>query len=411
MALGGTFGCGGGASDGGIAFLNWDPVQKGTPLADAVAAFEEDGVKVEIQPARSSDYDTKLLTVMSSGATPDAIRINDDYVLGYSEQDQLLDLKPYLEKDKIDAADYFEHPFNFPVQSDGAHTAWASGTQPNMTFYNIDAFKEAGVPLPPTTWTDEGWQWEDFLAAAQKLTIPDKRWGVLVYDDTSSETVFTVNNGTDGIYSKDGTQFTLADPGSVEGIQWLADLTLEHEVQVPWSKIQSGSGNPNYALDLFVSGQVAMMTRNFGAAAYMRENVKDFEWDIAPIPGRLTQKTISTLIVWAIPAKAQNPDDAWKLLKFFTDPDGARLLAELRDLVPANIEAAKLLEKGASPAHLPLVIEATKNGVNENFNPHIQEARAIYRPQLDLIYTGQKSAEDALGEVKDRVEEALAGGQ
>ncbi len=411
----GVAGCSSGGSQGGsdsITFLNWDPVTKGTPVANAVADFQKSsGIKVQVQPAPNADYDTKLLTIMSSGSTPDAIRINDDYVNGYSKQNSLLDLNSYIKRDGLKESDYFEHPWKFPIQSDGKHTAWASGTQPNMLFYNVDAFKKAGVPLPPTTWTDDGWKWDDFLAAAKKLTIPGKRWGALVYDDTSSETTFTVNNGTDGIYSKDGTRFTLADPGSVEGIQFLADLTLKYKVQPPWSAVQAGASNSNWALDQFASGKVAMMTRNFGAAAYMRQNVKGFTWDLAPIPGQQDNKTIETLIVWAIPAKAKNPDQAWKLLRSFTDLHGAKALAAQHDQVPANKQAAKILQaKGSTPAHVGLVIAATEHGVNENFNPHIQQARAIYRPQLDLIYTGQKTASQALNAVKSRVEQALNAG-
>ncbi|GAB3424335.1 sugar ABC transporter substrate-binding protein [Flindersiella endophytica] len=409
----GIAGCGNGGSAAGdgknITFLNWDPVAKGEPLSNAVAAFEKSsGLQVTVQPAPTTDYDTKLLTIMSSGATPDAIRINDDYVLGYSQNDALLDLNDYIKRDGLSESDYFEHPYKFPIQQDGKHTAWASGTQPNLVFYNVDAFKQAGLDLPPTTWTDDGWKWDDFLAAARKLTIPGERWGVLAFDDTSSETTFTVNNGTDGIYSKDGKRFTLADEASVEGIQWLADLSLKHKVQPPWEEIQGGESNPDFALSMFATGKVAMMTRNFGSAAYMRENVKDFAWDLAPIPGNLSHKTIATLIVWAIPAKAKNPDGAWKLLRSFTDPAGAKALAEQRDLVPANKEAAKLLEaKGTTPAHLALVVEAAEHGVNENFNPHIQEARALYRPQLELVFLGQKTAKQALEGVKGQVERAL----
>lgn len=404
-------GSGGKTASNELTFLNWDPIEKGSPLATVLDDFQKSGdTTLKVQPAPASDYDTKLLTIMSSGSVPDVIRINDDFVLGYSQQNTLLDLNPYIEKDGLKPESFFDHPFKFPVQPDGKHTAWAAGTQPNMVFYNVDAFKEAGVPLPPTTWTDEGWKWEDFLAAAQKLTVPDERFGVLTFDDTSSETVFTVNNGTDGIYSKDGKRFTLADPGSVEGIQWIADLSLKHKVQPPWSTIQGGEGNPNFALSLFTTGKLAMMTRNFGSAAYIRENAK-FNWDIAPVPGRLTHKTISTLTVWAIPAKAKNPDRGWELLKYFTSAEGAATLAK-GDLIPANRSAAAVFEKPSSesPAHLGLVVAATENGVNENFSKNIQQARAIYRPQLDLIYTGQKSAADALGEVKERVEAALTSG-
>jgi multiple sugar transport system substrate-binding protein len=408
---GGGDGSGSGGSDDTITLLNWDPIEKGTPLADALATVEKQaGMKIDIQPTPNADYDTKLLTIMSSGSPPDVIRINDDFVLGYSDQGQLTDLNPFLDQDGLKADQFFEHPFNFPIQSDGKHTAWAAGTQPNVVIYNVDLFKEAGLPLPPTTWTDEDWKWDDFLAAAKKLTDPGKRWGVLSFDDTSAETTYTVNNGSDGIYSKDGKRFTLADPASVEGIQWVADLTHKHKVQPPWTKIQAGASNPNFALSMFVNGEVAMMTRNFSSAAYIKDNAK-FNWDIAPIPGNKDQKTISTLIVWAIPAKAQNPELAWKVLKFFASEEGAGELAAQQDMIPANREAAKVIKStaGESPAHLELAVEAVEHGVNENFSEHIQRARAIYRPELELVWGGQKSAEEALNGVKDQVEQALAG--
>jgi multiple sugar transport system substrate-binding protein len=103
LGAAGIAGCGNGgtaSSSKSVTFLNWDPIAKGEPLSNAVADFEKaSGLKVTIQPAPNADYDTKLLTIMSSGATPDAIRINDDYVLGYSQQGALLDLGKYIERD------------------------------------------------------------------------------------------------------------------------------------------------------------------------------------------------------------------------------------------------------------------------------------------------------------------------
>ncbi len=112
------------------------------------------------------------------------------------------------------------------------------------------------------------------------------------------------------------------------------------------------------------------------------------------------------------PAKAKNSDQAWELIKYFAQVKGASELAKQRDLIPANKEAAEVFKAtpGKAPAHLELTVAATENGVNENFSRNIQRARAIYRPQLDLIYNGQQSAAEALGAVKDRVEQALASG-
>ncbi len=93
--------------------------------------------------------------MLSSGAAPTAIRINDDYVDGYYAEGSLLDLRPYLEKDGIKPDDYFPVAFNFPKQSDGAHAAWPIMTNPGVIYCNTDAFEEAGVELPPKDWADE----------------------------------------------------------------------------------------------------------------------------------------------------------------------------------------------------------------------------------------------------------------
>ncbi len=395
--------------DGGeITFMNWDPIE-GTPIESAINAFQEQtGITVNVQPTPGDDeYETKMRTLLASGSPPDVMRINDDFVRGYSLAGQLLDLRPLMEESEIDPADYNPHPFNFPVQPDGAHTAWAIGTQPAVLVYNVDHFEEAGVPLPPASWTGENWTWDHFLDAAKKLTIPGERWGVLVVDDTSHETVYPVNNGeTTGIYSQDGTQFTLANPKGIEAVQWVTDLTCVHEVQPPWSELtQDNAGE-----QLFVSGRVSMMQRTFGVSAYLRENVKDFVWDVAPVPAKDDQQTIATLIAFCIPKAARNQAGAWELLRFLGGAEGGRIFAEAGFFLPAHLEALELIQSGeAGPAHINVVTEAAQNATNENFSQNIERARQIYKPQLDLIYLCQQPAADVLPAVRGQVEDALAG--
>jgi multiple sugar transport system substrate-binding protein len=388
--------------------MDWDTVS-GTPLETAIHAFQDQtGITVKIQPAPSEDYETKMQTLLASGSPPDVMRINDDYVRGYSLAGQLQDLNPFIEQSQLNADDFNEHPYRFPIQPDGSHTAWTIGTQPAMIFYNVSMFEEAGVTRPPGTWTSEGWTWDDFLEAAMQLTdAGTQRWGALLYDSTSSETIYPVNNGEEsGIYSEDGTEFTLANPTAIEAIQWITDLACVHEVQPPWSQLQqSQAGN-----QLFVSGRLGMIERTFGTAAYFSQNVTDFIWDVAPVAANVNQQTIATLIDFCIPKTAKNPEGAWELLRFLGGPEGGRIFAEAGNFVPAHKEAAAALKaKDGTPEHLDLVTEAVKHSTNENFSQHIQRARQVYRPQLDLIYTCERTAEDVLTSVREDVEAALAG--
>jgi multiple sugar transport system substrate-binding protein len=394
---------------GEITFMNWDTID-GTPLETAINAFAETtGTAVNVQPTPTQDYDTKFRTLLASGSPPDVMRINDDFVRGYSVANQLMDLRPFIEESGLNPDEYNQHPFNFPVQPNGAHTAWSIGTQPGMIFYNKTMFEEAGVELPPGTWTSEGWTWDDFLETARQLTDADtQQWGALIYDDTGSETIFSVNNGEEsGIYSVDGTEFTLANPKGIEAIQWLADLSCVHEVQPPWSQLQQDdAGN-----QLFAAGRVGMIERTFGTASYFHQNAVDFEWDVAPVPaGAAGQTTIATLTVFCIPKDAPNPEGAWELLKFLGGPEGGRIFAEAGEFAPVYTETVDLLQPvNGTPEHLDLLRDAVANSTNENFGIHIPQARLIYRPQLDLIYTCQESAEDVLTSIRQDVEDALAG--
>ncbi|MET1008348.1 MAG: extracellular solute-binding protein, partial [Propionibacteriaceae bacterium] len=301
---------GAGGSTDTFSFMSWDTTSE-TPLYRVAENWSKSsGRAIDIQSVPGDDYDTKLRTVLASGVAPGAIRINDDYVKGYYAEGSLLDLRPYLEKDNIDPAKYFPVAFNFAKQEDGAHAAWPIMANPGVIYCNTDLFKEAGVPLPPTDWTDTNWTWDDFLDAAKKLTKPGgEQYGALIFPDTSLETVWPVNNGTDGIYSKDATRFTLADKASTDAIQFVADLALVHKVHPDFATVQAGSTTPNWALSQFATGKVAMLQGLTSGSAYLRKNAK-MNWDMFPPPGKVQQKTVNTLTVLAIPKGSKDPDAA-----------------------------------------------------------------------------------------------------
>jgi multiple sugar transport system substrate-binding protein len=406
--LAGCGGSGGSAAGDEITFLNWEPVE-GTPLGRAIQAFEKKtGTKVTVQPAVTGDaYDTKMRTLLAGGSPPDVMRINDDFVRGFSEKGALLDLTRYIEQDKIDTGQFAKEAFEFPRQPDGTHTAWVLGYQPRLIFYNKDMFKEANVPLPPTEWTSEGWTWDDFLDRAKRLTIPGKRWGALIYLDTGYEQTFTINHGSrTGIYSEDGKRFTLADPTEVEALQWATDLTCREKVQPPWSELQQDNADTQ----LFAQGRLAMFFAAFGTVPYLRSTIKDFEWDVAPPPGDVEQRTEASVIVFTIPKAAKNPDKAWELLKFLSSEEGGRILAEGGAFTPINNKAAALLEPGDQPpANIGLFAEAARHLTAPNQTKNTLGARQLYRPALDAAYNCERPVGEVLAEIRPQVESALQG--
>jgi multiple sugar transport system substrate-binding protein len=378
------------------------------PLAKALEAFtKKTGIKVEVQPTPQGDaYDAKIRTALAGGAAPDIMRVNDDYIRQFSNGPGLLDLAPYIKKDNIDTSQFAQEPYKFADQPDGRHTAWIVGYQARLIYYNKNMFKEAGVPLPPTTWTSENWDWDAFLERAKKLTVDGKQWGALVRYDKGYEQTFAINNGHDsGVYNKAGTAFTLADPKATEGLQWAADLTCKHKVQPDWSLLKQN----NIHTQMFAQGKIGMLFAPFSVAAYLKDTIKDFDWDVAAPPANVEQKTLGSVVPFTVPASAKNPDGAWELLKFLSSEEGGKILAEGRAFMPINNAAAATVKSnGEAPEHLGLFAEASKHLTAENQTANTLGARGRYRPALDAAYSCQRPVSDILTEVKPEVDTLLA---
>lgn len=392
------------------SFMNWEAME-GTPTEAAILAYQErTGRQVEIipTPGTGSDYETKVRTMLAGGTVPDIVRTNDDYVRFYSTKQQFTDLTPFIERDGINSADYYQPIWDFAKQPDGKYTAWSLGNQPRLIYYNVDMFNEAGVALPPSDWSSEGWTWDDFVETARQLTVEGERWGALVYDDTGSEQTFSVNNGLEeGIYSEDGQTFLLAEPQGIEAIQWLADLTLQHKVQPERGLVtEANSGN-----NLFIQGKVGMIFRTQGTMNYFRKNGANFNWDVAPPPAKVNHMTEGSLICYAVPVAAKNPEGAWELLKFLGGPEGSAIFADEGAFIPAYKASAEKIapKQGVSPGNMALFAEAMNHNTTVNFTEFTENARNVYRPQLDLVWTGEATAEEVLTGVRQEVEEILSG--
>lgn len=395
---------------GSTQFLNWEAME-GTPTQAAIDAYvAETGHPVEVipTPGTGTDYETKVRTMLAGGTVPDVIRTNDDFVRFYSVKNQFMDLTEWIQRDGIDSTKYFEPIWNFSAQPDGKYTAISLGNQPRLIYYNVDMFEAAGVPLPPKDWNAEGWTWDDFLETAKALTIEGQQWGALVYDDTGCEQTFAVNNGlAEGIYSEDGKSFLLAEPQGIEAIQWLADLTLVHKVQPERGLVrETNTGN-----NLFLQGKVGMIFRTQGTMAYFRNNGINFRFDVTSPPAKVDHKSEGSLICYAIPEPAKNKEGGWELLKYLISDNGSKIFADRGDFVPANkaVAEAMALPEGTDPVNFGLFAQAMDYATVVNFTEFTENARNTYRPQLDLVWNGESTAEDVLTSVKQEVEDILSG--
>lgn len=393
-----------GAGADTISSAAWDDGISDQMNGSILQGFEKkSGIKVRPQAAVPfTDFQTRFRTLLAGGSPPDVMRLNDDFLPEISEKKLSKDLEPYFSKSQLNKADYFPI-FDWSKLPTGQR-ALVVGQQVRLVFYNKTMFEKEGVPLPPKDWTPDGWKWDDFLNAAKALTKGTSQYGALVYHDTTFEDIWSRNNGGPGTFSEDGTKFTLADPVGVEAIQWVCDLTLKHKVQPAWGDIQADQA----AQRLFAAGKVGMMETATSMIPFFDKNVKDFEWDLAPVPAKVNQYQQSSVIVYIIPDKAKNPDKAWEYLDYAISEEGGKLFAEAGLAVPVNKKAAESLKSpGEYPKNIRLVIPAADQHKSTNFTRASSNAVALYRPQIERAYTGELTAEKALSSIRGQVENAI----
>ena len=151
-----------------------------------------------------------------------------------------------------------------------------------------------------------------------------------------------------------------------------------------------------------------MMYATFGTVPYMRTTVKDFTWDVAPLPADVEQKTEASVIVFCIPKAAKNPDQAWELL-FLAGEEGGKILLQGGAFTPIKKVAVQPAPNGKMPEHIGLFGEAAEHLTATNQTKNTLGARELYRPALDQAYNCEKPVGDVLNQIKPQVENALKG--
>lgn len=89
-----------------VTYSLWDPNQKPAYEACAAEFKKKSGISVDIQQTGWDDYWKNLTVPVSSDEAPDVIT---NHVAQYPElaaKGVLTDLKPYIQKDKIDMSQY-----------------------------------------------------------------------------------------------------------------------------------------------------------------------------------------------------------------------------------------------------------------------------------------------------------------
>ncbi|MEU6198778.1 ABC transporter substrate-binding protein [Streptomyces sp. NPDC047061] len=276
-------------------------------------------------------------------------------------------------------------------------------------YYNRRLLREAGVDGPPRTWPE-------LEAAAYRTARQDRYGNTLVqgfglstFDDSTTvgQTLALLNAAGGRFVSADGRSTAIDSPAG------RAVFDLERRL------VDRGASAPGVNVyQAFASGQVAMVI----SAGWWTTNLKALmgtayrEVGVAPVPlpeadGR--RATLSTGFMLGVNTASEHPREAWEFLRWL-NADKVRgttrmsaLQASVGSLTGRADDMRTLLGTGGDPNLHPF-LDALAYAVPEPNVPGAQQAKSLLRKNIEALWTGQQTVDEALRSTRRQVDQEVS---
>ncbi len=317
-----------------LTFTYWGSPFEREAVEQMLQAFNDSHPNIQVRGQHIPDgYAEKISTMVAAGTPPDVGYLYEALAFGWAQEGVIADLTPHF---KADPEASNRLPATYYNYDGGTKTIGTNAAAETMIlYYNKDLFDAAGVDYPPSQ-AAEAWTWEEFVAAARKLTV-DRNGNNADSDafDPESIDVFGVSfpswwggylpmiysNGGQ-LASDDGTRLMLNEPEAVEALQALQDLVYVHHVAPTPAQAEA---MPSQAV-MMQSGKVAMGVN--GHWAILDYSQLEFDWSLGVLPYHKEAVTILLGSPSVVFAGTEHPDEAFEFYKFHNDPAQVDLYAK-----------------------------------------------------------------------------------
>ena len=363
-----------------------------------VTAFENEYPDIKIQLRHTpgqSEYRRRLATEFSSGSPSDVMLLNYRRFATFAEQGGLEPLGPYLAQSQhIQASDFFE-PTIEAFQLDDQLWCIPQNVSSLVVYYNRDLFDAAGLSYP----TDD-WARDEFLAAARALTLDEDddgridQYGVGIDPNLFRLAPLIWQNGGELVDDPiNPTRLALDTPEALDALQWLVDLQVKEGV-VPDAEAEAAESSESR----FLNGRLGLyFNSRRGVPTY--RTIKDFTWDVAPLPRGSQAAGILHSDAYCLAAATQDKEAAWQFIEFANSAAGQKIVARSGRTVPSLkvvADSPAFLDPSLPPANSQVFIDTipelrrvpimtTWAGIEETASKEIE--RAFY---------GQVSVQEAV---------------
>ncbi len=317
---------------------NWQQ-ERAETLVEQFHAANPD-VRVTLEITVSDGLLSRIQVALRGGTAPDLIDVANGWNVPLALGGGLEPLDARIAESGIPLDDFLA-PALGTATVDGALYGLPYRVEAHALIYNRDAYREAGLDpdAPPTTWDE---LLEASIALTRELPNGQMQYGFgLAGGGEPGNTLFRslpfiwMNGG--GVLNDDNTASALAEPASIEAVEFYVHMFTEHGVAPPSTLQNDGAALRR----LFIAGTIAQyQSGQFDLPAIRRENPDiDVAATMIPHPAGGSTAAILGGWNWIIPEASRNKDAAWRLVAFLAEPEN---MGFYTDTFPARTSGMSL---------------------------------------------------------------------
>lgn len=379
-------------------------------LVTMVDHFMEENPNIKVNLQFQGNYRElfeKLMGAAKANQLPTLTQIYSNRLSWYVDKGLVEDLDKYMENELVgfteeEIKDYPEMFLEDGVW-DNSHYAMPFNKSQMVMYYNRGMFEKEGIQVPKT--------WEEWEDAAKKLTKDTDGDG----EPDVYGLVFANNISTDiSLWLKQAGGMTMSDE---EGVLWFDTPETKDAIEylngLMQSKVARLAGEDKHSNVPVSQGRAAMCVASTSAiSSVKRDTPSDMDIFAAPLPGYKNDSQVyyGTNLAMYNTGTSQEKLAGWMLMKYLTTPENTAFFAQNTGYLPVRYSAREIEE------YKKFLEESPINGVGlESFDKGFQGERMIgsinaldvLGEELDLVFAGEKSVDDALRDAQERGTRAL----
>ena len=288
-------------------------------IQDIVDKYNESQDKYEVKTVTQADYSEtyqKLQVAIAGNAAPDLVLLDPSAARTLDEKNLLTDLNAYTEKDStFNKDDLIAAFYNQGTDEDGKQFALPAYGTTQVLYYNVQAFKDAGVD-PESIQT-----WQDLGDAAAKIKATGKYkygWEPMWGPDNMIDAAFS--NGA-SVFSEDGKKVTINSQEWVDVFEQFRKWIHEDKTMA----IHSGGQGWEYwydTIDDVIQNKAGGYTGSSGDQADLDFNVVQAMEQPAWSNNTKSQPTASALTMSVLNGSSHaEKQGAYEFLRYFMSVD------------------------------------------------------------------------------------------